>query len=1048
MHEFFRWRRLLPLVCVLAMHTFSPACAPADEADDQFAVAAGLYQRQSWKLAVDEFRQFLAEHPDHEKADQSAFFLGEALLQLGELEEAEQQFETYLDRQSEGRFALPALFRAGETAYLRNRFDEAEADLTKFRQQYPDDKLNAYVLPYLGDIALEDGRYDAAIDLFRKGLADFPEGRLQDDCRFGLARALDKKGESDEAARLYLAVASKQTSPLADDAQFHLGALQYGQGKYEDAIATFEAFEDRLAESSRRDSAALGRGWSLLKLDRLDDAKAAFASVADDAKLAVEAKYWLGLTQAAEEKWSEAAETLLAAGELAEQTEPRHKLAAAIRFQAGDALLRSGEPEAAQKQFDLAWQAEKLAGNTEQPNPGEGNWADDALLGKLQAALAQDEHAVVDAQAAEFLKRFTESPLGDDVKRLRARSLLERKQFSAAEALLKPLVDAADDDPGAGGTPSEADLEERYLLALAYAGLDRHDAVLPRLVPVLESASGRLKTDAQLAAASSMVALKRYGEAIAPLEAALAASPDAEDQLKAEAQLAICYAREKRIDDAKKIFAEFEKDHADHALFAPTVEQLADAAYLGGDTAWSGQLFAKLAKGDGDPQMSASGLSGLGWSQFKSGKLKEAAATFEQLLGQEPPPAIAAEAALVRGRILEELDQPEPALAMYDLLISKYPESPQHPKGLLAAARLRHELKQNDQADTLYAKLIEQYPELPELDEALYEWSWVLAELGQVEQANEKLSRIRKQLAASEYWHDAVYRLTERAFEAADYARAETLVAELLRASPPDDIRAWALYLQGQIAAVQEKWDDLRAPLEVLVKDFPENPMRLQAEYWLAESTYRQKHYEAAQEQFNELARKTQGRAEPWMAMIPLRRAQILAHQKKWNEALTIASQIEKDYPDFAQQYEADYLIGRCRASQADFEGAREAYREVTRSPQGGKTETAAMAQWMIGESYFHQKNYQAALRAYLSLEILYAYPTWQAAALLQAAKCHELLGEWNEAITLYSRVLKNYPDTVFAEKATDRLKQAKQESKGEGSAPRPAPVDAASPSS
>jgi len=80
------------------------------------------------------------------------------------------------------------------------------------------------------------------------------------------------------------------------------------------------------------------------------------------------------------------------------------------------------------------------------------------------------------------------------------------------------------------------------------------------------------------------------------------------------------------------------------------------------------------------------------------------------------------------------------------------------------------------------------------------------------------------------------------------------------------------------------------------------------------------------------------------------------------------------------------------------------------------------MAQWMIGESFFHQKNYEAALREYLRLEILYAYPTWQAGALLQAGKCHELLGETKEAGELYQRILKTYPNTPFAEQAQGRL--------------------------
>ncbi len=101
---------------------------------------------------------------------------------------------------------------------------------------------------------------------------------------------------------------------------------------------------------------------------------------------------------------------------------------------------------------------------------------------------------------------------------------------------------------------------------------------------------------------------------------------------------------------------------------------------------------------------------------------------------------------------------------------------------------------------------------------------------------------------------------------------------------------------------------------------------------------------------------------------------------------------------------------------------ARREYQLVIRSTTGGKTETAAMAQWMIGESYFHQENYDAALREYLRVEILYAYPRWQAAALLQAGKCQELLGRRKEAAELYARLIKAYPNTEFTEEGTRRL--------------------------
>ena len=76
----------------------------------------------------------------------------------------------------------------------------------------------------------------------------------------------------------------------------------------------------------------------------------------------------------------------------------------------------------------------------------------------------------------------------------------------------------------------------------------------------------------------------------------------------------------------------------------------------------------------------------------------------------------------------------------------------------------------------------------------------------------------------------------------------------------------------------------------------------------------------------------------------------------------------------------------------------------------------------MIGETYFHQENYEAALREYLRVEILYPYPRWQAAALLQAGKCQGSLDRWKDAVELYGRLIKAYPKTEFTEEAQRRL--------------------------
>ena len=47
----------------------------------------------------------------------------------------------------------------------------------------------------------------------------------------------------------------------------------------------------------------------------------------------------------------------------------------------------------------------------------------------------------------------------------------------------------------------------------------------------------------------------------------------------------------------------------------------------------------------------------------------------------------------------------------------------------------------------------------------------------------------------------------------------------------------------------------------------------------------------------------------------------------------------------------------------------------MIRSETGRATETAAVAQWMIGETYFMQKQYNQAIKAYHRVEGLYDFP-------------------------------------------------------------------------
>ena len=994
-------RRVPVLLAMLLAVLLTAASLRGDEADDQFALAAGHYARQRWKLAIEEFHRFIAGYPAHPKVNQGIYQLAEAQVQLGHSDEAIKNLQLYLERDPTGGFARQALFRLGESEYLTGKHDAAQKHLEAFRTAHPDDKLHAYVLPYLGNIALAKGDAAAAEKLFRDALQRFPTGRLQDDCRVGLARALEKLNQLEEPQQLYAAVAAKTGQSAGRRSAVPPRRTAIHAGK---------------VRSGRRDVHRLRRAVSAERLE---------AAGTHRPRLGLVEAEPAGRSQAVVPERVGRPEVRHGGPLLAR---PDREGAGALAGRGQDAVGRRSRRS--QTRVGPGHDVPRRRGPVQDGRrrrrdqavrPGDrlraqGNeWIDHAWRGKIQVALNAGDHAAVDRLVAEFAQRLPSSPLAKDVRRLQARSLLERKNYEAAAKLLEPF--------GGCRRKGEQSLEDRYLLAVAYEGLKRYDESLALALPVVDAAKGQLKTDAQLLQGSLLIAKRQFQEAIAPLEAFAATKPVGDAAVKVGGELAICYARTGQLAKAKQLYAELSEKFPKHPLLVPTTEQLAEAALEAKDAAWSAQLFEQLRGGGGSSDTELKGLSGLGWSQYKDGKFTEAAATFEQLLAKNPPVAMLTETALVRGQALEKLERHEAALAMYELIIDKHPTAAQHADALLYAARLRDKLRQGPQAAALYERLCKEYRQFPRRDAALYEWAWVMQDLGKGDEAAGLFDSVRKEYPQSRFAPDATYRLAQRAFLAKQYDEAKKLTAEVLAGKAEPGVREFARYLDGQIAVAEQKWDEVRRTFESLVRDFPESRQRLVAEYWIAETYYRKGEFAEAGRRFDELAQKTQDRRESWLGMIALRRAQVLAQQKKWNEAYAVAAKIETQYPKFEQQYEADYLLGRCLHDRAELQAARAAFERVIKSPQGAKTETAAMAQWMIGETYFHQKNYEAAIREYARLEYGYAFPTWQAAAALQAGKCHELLGERKEAERCYARVIKDYPDTQFAKEAAERLK-------------------------
>ena len=946
----------------------------AGVAEDQYRVAAGHYSVSRWQLAVDEFELLLDRHPDHPVSEEATFFLAEALVQLGRYTDARPHYLRFVEQHGAKPLGVQAQFRLGETAFLLQNLIEARTRLEEFLDEHPDDARNAYGLSFLGEIELVAERSEAARDRFAEALRRYPDGPLAADARFGLAQAQAQLGEFEQAAEHFSLLAGS-SHDLSDDARLQWGIVLYRQQDY-------AATEEVLALLNRQPPSS---------------------------SLATDARYWGGLAQHALGNWGEAARLLEQA------TSPEHpRRAASAHFYAGDALRRAGQPERAEQLL--------LAVSDNFPN---SPWADDSLLARIDLALETERHDDVARLVEDFSHRFPNSEMLDAARRKLGRSLLIAGKYDEAAGVLRPLAISHSSDTGA---PADDAHWDHYLLGLAHLGAGENERAWQTLDSIPSAGQPpELLAGVQVARATALLGLQRFEEALTPLQTYLESQPAGSDAAKCRADRSLALASLHRYAEAKLALEEFVQQHPQHHLFLPTVANLAEIAYEADQREWAHELFTVLAR-DGNPQhYQKKGLSGLAWSQLESNAPNESATTFEQLIQLDPDGAVASEAGLMRAHALDQAGQPDAALAAYLSVIDRFPGSQHAGAALRSAANLQARRGRDGEAAGLYERLVAEHPQHSQLDAVLYDWAWMLFDNQRPAEADQLFARIHNQHRDSTYWHDATYRLAEHASSAQDYARARRLAGELIQSGVDGSLLAHALYLDGHAASLSGDWQLAHPSLERLISELPDSQLRVPAEYWLAEGLYQESRIEEAGLNFEALDGRLDGTSPAWMAMIPLRRAQILAQRESWHDAEEIAEQIATRFPQFRQQYEVDYLLGRCHAAQARFEQARAAYRRVTDSPIGGKTETAAMAQWMIGEGHFHQKQYDDAIRAYLRVEILYDFPRWQAGGLLQAGKCFELKGEWDEAVRLYGRLLQHFPHTTFAGEATKRLNAVTQ---------------------
>lgn len=1039
----------LGLVLVIGLLTGGP-CAAQDSvrAADTYNAASGMLARGLDDLAAEEYEKFLSEFPRHELADQARYGLGVARSRLGQHEETIEALTTLLG-DDDFRFHAEAALLSARSHLALNQPGEAAGVLTDALGAHGGHALAAPMASLLVESLSRSGENDEAVEMYETHRSALT-GPHAERATYFAALAEIARGNPRQAVGLLglLGRLESGTSPIAASARLMLARTLHQTGETESAASAYRVALDK-ADEAQRPEIVLGLAQVLADLDRLEEAVAQLdkieeRSVSDDLRLRTrlergriaclggdfdlarrtlepvhrrapeslgdDAAYWLARAYSGQGEHARASEVLAKALE----THPDSGLVPELTYQLGLALGASGDHDEACRVL-----RELARNHAGEPIAGE------ALLAAASFAQASGDMALAERLSDEASGGLT----GDaafDASYLGAESAYQREDYrSAAQAftqLLEQLPkghrhramsiyrlgmsqsrlgDTVSARRTLGELFAKGDPDERFLPALLTLGdlafaegdwgdaakwLERYTELGPD-VPSWDEATLRLG----LALGSSG---NRTGAASA-FERLIEASPDSSLAQRAQYELALVALA---LDDSARAVRAFEAaaKGQDTEIARHALEQLGSLAGAAGDHAKAASYFAQGASLGPDDAGSASRLN-QARALVAGGDYREAADVLGRLeLGSLEPSPRAEASALLTISLAQLAKHDEAIRASEPLIRSRQSLGELDPQtaswALSERARSLRALKRDPEAERTLTLLLETFPESPLAPTAHLELADIaMGDERYTEAAGHCLAILRMQEPpGAALLEQAAYRLGVSARELGNHAGVVEALTELAERTPTDRLSASASLIAGE------------SLLEL------------------------GRHAEAA-----ELLAIGAASQEPEIAPIAmLRLGEAELGLQRWARA-------EATYAEFLSAHSGDpraylALFGRAWAqeNQGRQDEAIAGYREVVAQHDG---ETAARAQFQIGECLYAQKKHEEAVRELLRVDLVYAYPQWSAGALYEAGRCFEALDRVGDARAQYEAVVERFAETQWAELAHRRLNAIEQDSTQQG---------------
>jgi TolA-binding protein len=286
--------------------------AEAQETQDQAQIdfANGLFQRGFFKEAQDEYRTYIEKFPQGQQLKTAYYRMGESAYSIKDYPSALDALDHALALETDPDIRRQATLSKGEVLYFLKRPEDAILVLEPLSGEGVPQDSRARALYYLGKIHSEMNNTDAALKAFTTLVEAAPESPLLPFARFQLAFVHLARGEFENAAVEFSAVASSNADEsLRVESCFRAAETYDKIGWFSASVGAYEQLKKDFPNSPNVQKAEYGLAWALYhagKFPEATEAAKAFLDKRPEAPETVGAKYLMGNCLQQQHRYEEA----------------------------------------------------------------------------------------------------------------------------------------------------------------------------------------------------------------------------------------------------------------------------------------------------------------------------------------------------------------------------------------------------------------------------------------------------------------------------------------------------------------------------------------------------------------------------------------------------------------------------------------------------------------------------------------------------------------------------------------------------------------------